>query len=61
MPALIDQPTTRRENKSITADTFLRTSSAFSSSTVYDYEAQTAHATSSLSQPPHRTFGIWPS
>jgi len=23
--------------------------------------AQTAHATSSLSQPPHRTFGRWPS
>jgi hypothetical protein len=35
--------------------------SAFSSSTVYGYEAQTACATSSLSQPLPRTFARWPS
>jgi hypothetical protein len=38
-----------------------RTSSAFSSSTVYVYEAQTVRAMSSSSQPPPRTFARWPS
>jgi len=37
-----------------------RTSSAFSSSTVYGYEVQTVRATSLPSQPPPRTFARWP-
>src|SRR4029078_3541629 len=40
---------------------YSRISSAFSSSTVYVYEARPARATSSSSQQPLRTFGRWPS
>jgi transposase len=40
---------------------YSRISSAFSSSTVFVYEAPMAHVTSSSSQPPLRTFARWPS
>src|SRR5215510_3325873 len=50
--------TSRRLRKKIGC---LRTSSAFSISTVYGYGAQMARVTSSSSQPRPKTLGRWPS